>query len=141
MESFWNLESFWKNSAWVSIYMAKFCIFWQSWKLIERILANRIFCQTFVWWKSKLKDSFQYPTPAAYGYHFPDYKNFPCSNATMLQGFLGLWSRVLLACAIAKRKISVSKDHPVAKLDNGLAESPTVMVVDQKQNSVKIGAY
>ena len=23
--------------------------------------------------------------------NFPDYKNFPCSNATMLQGFLGLW--------------------------------------------------
>ena len=22
---------------------------------------------------------------------FPDYKNFPCSNATTLQGFLRLW--------------------------------------------------
>jgi hypothetical protein len=25
--------------------------------------------------------------------NFPDYKNFPCSNATTLQGVLGLWGQ------------------------------------------------
>ena len=29
----------------------------------------------------------------------------------------------------------------LAKLDDGLDESPTVMVVETKQNSVKVGAY
>ena len=37
---------------------------------------------------------------------------------------------------------SLKTNKNLAKLDDGLAESPTVMEVDKtKQNSVKIGAY
>ena len=62
---------------------------------ISRILANQIFCQTFC---RKLQDFLPISTagglwlPFMHGLlkNFPDYKNFPCSNATTLQGVLGL---------------------------------------------------
>jgi hypothetical protein len=43
-----------------------------------------------------------------------------------------------------KRQQKDNKRNNLAKLDNGLNESPTVMVGDnnkKRQNSVKIGAY
>jgi hypothetical protein len=63
-------------------------------KYISRILENMIFCQSFVW---KSRDSFQYPSPAAYGCHLcmafsKTFRITKTFHVAMLQRYKGFWN-------------------------------------------------
>ena len=64
-------------------------------RYVSRFQVNKIFCQSFclkLQYFLQISGARCLPLPFMRGLlkNFPDYKNFPCSNATTLQGVLGL---------------------------------------------------